>query len=719
MEEKDIVTEAKDFLKICEEAEADNRDRGKEDLKFGRLGEQWDEVIKQQRQAESRPCLTVNRCPAFIRQVVNDARQNKPSIKVRPVDSGADPDVAKILDGLIRNIEATSRADIAYDTAIDQACSINVGYIRVNVDYSCDDSFDMDIVIDRVADRFTVYEDPYATCADGSSWNCALVVEDIERTKYQEMYPGEEEVPFEADKKEDEDWFTENTVRVVEYWKRETITSEMLLLSNGQTTTKELYAQNAELFEAEGITVVKTKQIKSKKVTQYILNGKKVIKTTPWVGKYIPIIPVYGEEVWEGGRRHLFSLIHHAKSEQQRHNYWTSAATELVALAPRNPWIGPKGAFKSDPRWLTANNKSHAYLEYDGNQPPQRGNFSDIPAGALQEAAGAVDNMKAIIGLNDASLGARSNETSGRAIMARQREGDVSTFHFIDNLTRSIRQLGAIVLDLIPHVYNTQRIIRVLGEDGEPDTVPVNQKVTIAENGKVAPGAMQPNMKGIEKIFDLTTGKYDITVTAGPSFTSRREEAAYQMTEMLRNFPQAAPYVGDLYAKNLDWPGADEIAERLKAINPIIQQEKAKGQPQPPNPEEIKAKAEIESKQLDMQIKKVEAGADIQMKQADLQMKQMELQEKRIDMLNSRMPQGGTNVDEQQNKVLEGVQTALSGLAQSQNQLASMVQSIAGEHGKMMAQAISALPEAISSNSRPRTARMKRSDGSIAEIQIN
>jgi hypothetical protein len=313
------------------------------------------------------------------------------------------------------------------------------------------------------------------------------------------------------------------------------------------------------VFDALGVTVVgRPRQAASHKVTQRIVSGAAVLETVDWAGRFIPIVPVWGEELMVDGRRRLRSLVRDAKDPQRMFNYWRTTSTELVALAPKAPFIGRKGAFETDSaKWATANVKSHAYIEYDGPEPPMRQGFAGVPAGALQEALNASDDMKAIMGLHDASLGARSNETSGRAIMARQREGDVSTFHYIDNLSRSIRHAGRILLDLIPKVYATARVVRVLGADGAAKSV------------GVAPGAQGgEQLKAIGRIYDLGAGRYDLTVRSGPSFTSRREEAATQMIELIRAYPAAAPVMGDLLARNLDWPGADEIAARLQALMP-------------------------------------------------------------------------------------------------------------------------------------------------------
>lgn len=308
--------------------------------------------------------------------------------------------------------------------------------------------------------------------------------------------------------------------------------------------------------------------------------GAVVLETVDWAGKYIPIVPVYGEEMHVDGRRRLRSLVRDAKDPQRMFNYWRTTSTELVALAPKAPFIGRKGAFETDAtKWATANVQTHAFIEYDGPEPPMRQPFSGVPAGALQEALNASDDMKSIMGLHDASLGARSNETSGRAIMARQREGDVSTFHYVDNLSRAIRHAGRILIDLIPRVYSTPRVLRVLGASGEARLAPVNQKF------EAQAADAEGQVRKVERIYDLGAGKYDLTVRSGPSFTSRREEAASQMIELIRAYPPAAPMIGDLLAKNLDWPGADEIAQRLAAMLP--------GQLKGVAPEVEQAKAQI------------------------------------------------------------------------------------------------------------------------------
>lgn len=600
----DILEEAKELFEEAREHESHNRKEALDDLRFARLGEQWPLKVRQQREKDGRPCLTINRLPSIIRQVVNDARQNKPSITVHPVDSNADPDTAKIFTGLIRNIEQSSDAEVAYDTALDFAVTSGVGYFRINTRYADDESFDQDIVIERIANPFSVYGDPNSTAADSSDWDTCFVVDAMPKTTLEKRYKGAEAVDWASDIYAglQEPWRDGERVMLAEYWKREQVMRQIVALTppTGELHPEhiaamsqmdisdrficdlEVYKTNKPFFDSLGVKVMgQPRPVSTHKVTQYVMTGAEVLETVNWAGRFIPIVPVYGEEVFVDGRRYFRSLVRDAKDPQRMHNYWRTTSTELVALAPKAPWIGKKGTFNSAmKKWLTANTDAHAFIEYDG-EPPQRQPFAGVPAGALQEATNAADDIRQVTGLHQASLGEPSNETSGKAIMARQREGDVSTFHYIDNLSRAIRHAGRITIDLIPKVYSAPRVVRILGDDGGAQLVPVNQK--FMEPQQAAPG--QPGappagpqgipdqgdakmMREIEKIYDLRAGRYDLTVRSGPSFTSRREEAATQMMALIQAFPPAAPVIGDLLVKNLDWPGADDIAERLKALLP-------------------------------------------------------------------------------------------------------------------------------------------------------
>lgn len=585
---KDFLKDVRDKFERAAEREDGNRKRGLEDLRFARKGEQWPSSVKKEREDEGRPCLTINKMPAFIRQVVNDARQNKPAIVVHPVDSGADVETAEIMSGLIRNIEVSSDADVAYDTAVECAVSNSFGYFQINTRYSDDDTFAQDLVIERIANPFSVFGDPDSEAADSSDWNCAWVVTTMPRDEFERKYKGAEPVDYDALGYTglEAPWCDGDDVMVCAYWHREEVEKQIVQLDNGTTVDVALLEARPNDFMGRSV-VGSPRTVRSKKVTQYILTGAEVLETIDWPGKYIPIIPVYGDEVNVEGKRELYSLIHFSTDSQREYNYHRSAAVEMVALAPKAPFVGKTGAFDSDPNWATANTASHPYLEYDGDIMPQRQGFTGAPIGEMQLAMQANEDIKATMGLFDASLGARSNETSGRAIRARQMEGDVSTFHFIDNLTRAIRHCGRVLLDLIPKVYPTERIIRVLGQDMRPQNVQISPQAQqmmqqaqesaqqeaiafaqqFAEQERLAAyqHALQERLANIQRVYDVTAGKYDLTVKVGPGYSSQREETRAELVEIIRSVPGSAQVLGPMYLRNSDWPGADEAADKIEA----------------------------------------------------------------------------------------------------------------------------------------------------------
>lgn len=593
-----VKSEDEDLASLCrktfgefESAWDDNHSTYRDDVDFALLENQWPDNIKSMRARDNRPMLTINKLKAFGRQVINDARQNKPSISVHPVDSSADPETADVFNGLIRNIEYTSNADVAYDTASECAVWGGFGYWRVVLDYAYEDAAYLDILIRRIANPLSVYGDPNSTEADSSDWDEAFVIDTLTHKQFEGQYGDRAKISVDdgAAWTGIGDWRTDKQVLVAEWWKREKVDRPIIVLSDGTVLDKEeaKKPEIAALIATNALQVAEERVAKSCKVTQRIMSGVEVLKTTEWPGRFIPIVPVYGDEFNVDGKRYFRSLIHSAIDAQRMYNYWRSNATELVGLAPRAPFIGPKGAFLG-PEWKTANSRNHAFLEYDpkvvaaaGGAAPQRQPMDmGGAAGSLQEALNAADDVKSTIGMYDASLGARSNETSGKAILARQREGDVATFHFIDNKNRAIRHTGRILIDLIPKIYTGPRIVRVLGEDGMPENKPINQEYQAPELDANGKPAMNPDgsAKIALRMHDLNAGKYDLAVETGPSFTTRREEAAASMTEAVRAYPESAPVILPELAKNLDWPGADKIAEKLEAqqqpqIPPEVQQQ--------------------------------------------------------------------------------------------------------------------------------------------------
>ena len=679
--ENNIVKEARELYDESQTGSFYNREESEEDIRFARLGQQWPDSVKRQREAEGRPVLTINKLPAFVRQVVNDARQNRPAIKVSPVDNGSDPDTADVINGLIRSIERRSRADVAYSTALDHAVSGGFGFCRIVSDYVSDRSFDMEPRIERIPNPLMVHWDVDSLAFDASDWEYAFVADYIRHREFQDRYPGKNVVDFEGDRRIWMEQFEDSDkVLVAEYWRKELTKSKIYLLSDGNVLTKkelnkaakdlidqvggsseglsgdELITEYLEIMrqiQGPNFTIENERDTEINKVTRRVISGVDVLEEDQWHGQTIPICPVWGEEVMIDGRRHFRSMVRDVKDSQMNFNFWRSASTELVALAPRAPWVGPTGFVPPhmEEDWKTANTRSHSHLEYDGPVAPQRQPFAGVPAGALTEAANSVDDIKSVIGIYDASLGAQSNEVSGRAILARQRESDVSNFHFVDNLSRAIQYAGRCLVDIIPYVYSSQSAVRILGEDQGEKVVKLSQGERRDESG--------------EKMFNLTVGTYDVTVASGPSYSTQRQESREILIEIMRSTPDAAPYMFDMVLELLDFQGADKAAKRARMMLPPNIQQAESEESVGDMPEEVQqamqmAKQQIQ--QLQQQLQQVQTEqipekekAELENKklEADIALKHLELQLKGRDLAISERGMNLKEMEAQKNAEME------------------------------------------------------------------
>jgi hypothetical protein len=644
--DKSDHAEALEAYDVCLEAATDNHESYLKEVRFWLLSEQWPEAIRNLRNTpgQQRPMFTLNMGPSFCKQVMNDIRQNRPAIKVRPADSAADIETAMVMSGLIRNIQYASRADIAHDTAAECSVTGGFGYWRVLLDYCTDDSFDQDIRIARISNPLSVLGDPYSRDAGSIDWNVAFVSELYSKDEFEEKWPGAKPVSFsskDADAKVRTNWTQGEDILTAEWWRRDEVPKKILRLSNGQTMETETYLAPGDdgpslkdILDNQGVTVLQERVIQGYRVRQCIMNGEEVLnETTVWPGRYIPIVEIVGDEINVQGKRYLRSLIHNAKDAQEQLNYWETTATELVALSPRVPYIGPVGAFKTDPRWASANSANHPYLEYDvtGGDKPERQPLDSGPAiGAMQQSQRAHENMKAIIGMYNASLGQRSNETSGKAIDARKREGDVGSFNFPDNVNRGIQHEGLILMDLIPKVYTANRIVRVLGEDGQAQNVTLGKGQPQKEPPK--PNAPEPRIGSLTGIFDLSAGKYDLTVEAGPSYTTQRAETAAVVGELIRANPAMMQIGGDILVSNLDLKDGPELSRRLKKMLPPNLQDQG-GEEIPPHIEQMIAMGKEQIALLteeNNKLKQDEAGKVAAAGKIEVEKRKLDIEEKKI-----------------------------------------------------------------------------------------
>ena len=654
--ESNVLATARSRLDMAIAALSESREDEIDDLKFyaGSPDNHWQwpaDVLAtrgavQGQTINARPCLTINKLPQHVRQVTNDQRQNRPSGKVIPADDHADIEVAEIFNGMVRHIEYISDADVAYDTACENQVSYGEGYIRILTEYCDADTFDQDIKIGRVRNSFSVYMDPTIQDPTGADAKWCFVSEDIMRSDYERMYPDSAPITtlqsLGVGDQNLSQWLTEDTIRVADYY-----------YVDYDRATLNLYPGNVTAFEGtpedKQLKAIYGKPKKSResdrvKIKYCKINGYEILEERDWAGKYIPVVRIVGNEFEVDGRLYVSGLVRNAKDAQRMYNYWVSQEAEMLALAPKAPFIGYGGQFEGyENQWKTANTTNWPYLEVNPDVTDGAGSILPLPqraqppmasSGLLQAKAGASEDIKASTGQYNASLGMSSNERSGKAILARQREGDVGTYHYGDNLARGVRHIVRQLVDLIPKVYDTQRVARIIGVDGETDMVKLNPDQPEAVN-KIMQGDVV-----IEKIYNPSVGKYDVVVATGPGYATKRQEALEAMAQLLQGNPQLWAVAGDLFVKNMDWPGAQEMAKRFaKTIDPKLMEDGDKSPELQMAEQQMQAMGQ-EMEQMHQMItnvgKSIEAQ-DMERKDFEAQVKLYEAETKRIAAVQAGM----------------------------------------------------------------------------------
>ncbi len=560
---------------------------GLEDDKFI-AGEQWPQRIKQEREEDGRPCLVFNLLPAFVRQITNKVRQERPSIKVLPVESGfgqspqiqnvqgtKDYAISDVLGGIIKNIEHQSRAEHAYDTALKHAADHGFGWFYLMNEWSRTDPFVQDLRIHRVKNAYSVMLDPDAQEADFRDAQDGFMFTNMKRSTFRLKYPDVAETEFAGvmNGASYEGWFDPENIRIAQYFWIDYKDDYVLQLNNGKIVFEsDVEDVLDELRRDEGIFVAKDDdgQRMRKATKRPVCMWQKMTANEILEGPLrlpfsaIPIFPVFGEEVMVDGRVRYESAIRHAKDAQRSYNYWRTAAAETVALAPRAPWVATERQVSGYEDLYESSNRKNIpvvfYNHQDGQNPPpppQRQFPSAVAAAELQNATADASDMQTIIGLHEASLGAESNEKSGKAIKARQSQGFTATFQFPDNLNRAQEQCGRLMVEAFPVLMDTQRIVRIRLPDDTEDFVEINQSIKDEETGKTI------------LVHDIAYGKYDVIIDTGPSYATQREEAAELQMELLKVLgPDMARNIVHLIVKNLGTPGSDEVAAVLRKMLP-------------------------------------------------------------------------------------------------------------------------------------------------------
>jgi uncharacterized small protein (DUF1192 family) len=615
-DDNEFLKLALERFKFCAEAENEFRKECLSDLKFYQGEGQWDLDIKNSRIADRRPCLTINRLPQFVHQVSNEVRQNKPAAKVSPVDDYGDVKTAETIQGIIRHIERQSLADTVRSYAAWYQIVCGRGYYRIIAKHADPMSFDQELYLERIKNPLTVYMDPTCQEPDYSDAKWAFIIEDLTRDAFKAMYPQAElssAEEFRSTGDGEPDWASHDKIRVAEYFTRDLEDQQIVMLADGSVVPLE------QLPPGVPVQIIAQRTTKIPRVRWHKITCYEVLRRRDWMGQWIPIIPVLGEEYSVDGKTQLLGMVRNAKDPQRMLNYWESAKTETIALAPRVPFIAAEGQLENhEKEWAQANVKNFAVLQYKVKEvggtlvpAPQR-QIYEPPIQAISMAqAGAVDNLKAATGIYDASLGNRSNETSGIAIRQRQSQGDTANYHYVDNLATSITFETRQLIDLIPKIYDRPgRVARIIGEDGHEEKVTLN--------------APYQDKSGETKMYDLNAGRYDVAIDIGPSYKTKRQEAVESMLGFAQVAPGLVPMYADLFAKAMDWPLAAKIAERVRPPNlppegeeemppqamAVIQQMKQENEQLTQALNE--ASRMLESKQLELESKERIAGAQIQ-----------------------------------------------------------------------------------------------------------
>ena len=591
------IQKAIDFWHLSNDADSANRAEALQDIKFA-AGDQWPVEIQNSRNVEARPCLTINKIDAYIRQVTNQQRMQRPRIKVQPVNNLADYKIAQVIEGMTRHIEVNSNADTAYDTAFDYAVRMGWGYWRINTRYVSESSFDQEIYIDTIDNPFTVYFDPNSVLPDGSDAEKCLITTIMDKKVFREYYPDADDGANFTQRSTGDDtasWVTKEDIRIAEYFHIERERAKLYQLSDNTVH----FADSDNFFEkveAMGLSVVDERDTFRKAVKWCKMTAMEILEEKTWAGKYIPVVPCYGAQVIVDDRRKRYGLVRFAKDPQRMYNFWRTSMTESVALAPKAKWLLAEGQDEGhENEWALANIKSSPVLRYKQKDiegvpapVPQRLQPEAPPAG-IMEAAGAISaDLQMVLGILDPNQ-LPSGNISGKALAGQQSQVDLSNFHFYDNMTRSIRHTGKIILDLIPYIYDTNRVMRIIGSDGQPDMTTINEKTEV---GKV--------------LNDVTVGEYDVVMDTGPGFQTKRQQAVEAMMPLLTGSEQLFNIAGDLVFRNMDFPGADVIADRLASMNPMAQVDQKSDIPPQVQMELANSKKQLQEMQQQLQAAQLE-----------------------------------------------------------------------------------------------------------------
>jgi hypothetical protein len=590
LEDDAIVLEAQERLKRWRDYEGDFPDLYKDDVKFANgdsdNGWQWPRDLFNERTSgtNKRPALTINKVAQKVALIVNDARQNKPSVSIKPIGGETSFVAAEVYEGLVRHIEYISGAQAIYDDCVQSTVEGGISYFRANTRFCDDDTFNQDIVAEPVQNQLGVALDPDIKQKDGSDANWGLIFEAIPRDEAEKDYPELDVSPARVMLGGPETWIREDFVMIAEYYRLKLTDDELIYMEDDQeqgatffrSDIPAKFRKQVEAAEKVG-QVVKKRKVKRKQLEWYKIIGNQIAqRNLELPGPYVPIIRVVGIERVIDGKLHRRGHVRTLKDPQRMYNYNSSGQVESGALGTKTKWVGQKEAFEgNEVAWNNANIQNAAYLTVNGwdaehdreiPMPVQMAPTQSVPV-FLDGMKIAEHEIDMASGQYESQDGRQGNERSGKAIAERQRQGDTSTYHFIDHLALAIRYFGRIIIAWAPHYYDTERVIQIRGRDG------VESNVTIKPDLEEAV-TTQKEKDVIQVMFNPKKGKYLVESDVGPAYSTQRQEAWNAFVQIITGAPALIDEIGDLMFRSADFPLADKIAERLhnkiKAEKPYL-----------------------------------------------------------------------------------------------------------------------------------------------------
>ena len=578
-----ILNEAKERFDRVRTWESDFRSLYIADVKFANgdpdNGWQWPDDIAGARggtggrDVNPRPCLTINKVAQYVLQIVNEARKNKPGIKIRPTGEHDSYEAAEVYEGIIRYIERVSMAQTVYDEALESAVEGGIAYARINTVFVDDDSFDQDIRILPVRNQLNVYLDRDILQRDGSDARYGFIFDEFPEKEIKRQYP-EIDLAVTTGFSESDDWVKTDNIRVAEYYRIVEVSDELIYMEDAQgvgATFKRSdvppeWREALKMAEAAGAGYLKVRKIKKKKLEWYKIVGDKIVDRKKLKGSYIPIARLVGREKVIEGRLDRKGQVRPLKDPQRMYNYNSSAQVEGAALATKTQWLVAAKSIESvQNQWNNMNRQNLPYLVFQhwddehgtAIPPPQRIEPAQASEAYIKGMQIAAAELEMASGQTNSQQQNPTIERTPRAIDAREARGETATFHFIDNLSMFIRHIGKIILDLIPHYYDTERVIQILSRDG------TQRKVYVQPNAKDA-YREEGEKEQIKAIFNPSVGKYQIESDIGPAYKTQREESWNAFIQIVSKSPELTAKIGDLGFKAADFPMAEEIAERLR-----------------------------------------------------------------------------------------------------------------------------------------------------------